>query len=175
MSIISHDLATRVTPGGNVWHRVIVSAAFMTLWDFALDPAMNRAFPFWVYPEGGFFYGMPASNWLGWLGVSAVIAYGYEVIGGGLPRLSRWAPWVYALNCLFPLGLSAIYGLHLAVVVGFVAMLIPLLSVAGHAAIRPDLHPERFGAALPRPGAGARYDSDGGTAEVVPAPPTAVS
>lgn len=127
MSIVSHDLASRVT--SRVWERIAVSAVFMTLWDFALDPAMNRAFPFWVYPEGGFFYGMPASNWLGWLGVSAVIAFGYEVIGGGLPRLSRWAPWVYALNCLFPLGLSLIYGLHLAVVVGLVAMALPLLAV----------------------------------------------
>ncbi len=82
MSLLSLDLASRLS--ARRWERIAMTAVFMLLWDVSLDPAMNHAFPFWNYPEGGFYYGMPASNWLGWLIVSAVIAWGYEVIGGGL-------------------------------------------------------------------------------------------
>ena len=70
---------------------------------------------------------MPASNWAGWLLVSFVIIIGYEFIGGGLRATHRWAPWVYVLNCAFPLALSLLYGLYGAVVAGIVATAIPLL------------------------------------------------
>ena len=127
MSILSFDLARRVVRGRV--GRVAVAALFMVCWDVALDPAMSRAFPFWYYPGGGFFYGMPLSNWLGWLGVSLVIMAGYEFIGGGLPASDRWAPVVYLLNGLFPLLLSLLYGLYGAFVIGGVALAVPLLAI----------------------------------------------
>ncbi|MEM6646697.1 MAG: bisanhydrobacterioruberin hydratase CruF [Bacteroidota bacterium] len=136
MSIICYDLSYRLTD--TPWGRIIVASVFMVLWDFSLDPAMNRAFPFWVYPEGGFLYGMPASNWAGWMAVSVVIMWGYEYIGGGLPKLHRLAPMVFFLNCLFPLGISALYGLHAAVLLGVFATAIPLLAVWGRS---KDKHP----------------------------------
>ena len=75
---------------------------------------------------------MPASNWLGWFGVSLVIVWGYEALGGGLRAHHAWAPRVYLLNCLFPLLLCLLYGLYAAVLIGAVATLLPLLAV--HAA-----------------------------------------
>lgn len=124
LSIASYDLAGRVTRGA--WGRVLVGTLFMVLWDVALDPAMSAAFTFWSYPNGGFFYGMPLSNWGGWLFVSLVIVAGYEFLGGGLPTPSRWAPLFYGLNGLFPLLISAIQGLEGAAVVGAVAIALPI-------------------------------------------------
>ncbi len=128
MSIVSLDLARRVArlAGGGRLARIFLGTAFMVLWDVSLDPAMNFAFPFWQYPGGGFFYGMPLSNWLGWAAVTFVIMAGYEWIGGGLPASSRWAPWVYALNALFPLAISALQGVYGAAVFGLAALAVPL-------------------------------------------------
>ena len=124
MAIISLDLARRLATSR--WGRILLATIFMTLWDVSLDPAMSRAFPFWTYPDGGFFYGMPASNWAGWLLVSVIIMIGYEYLGGGLKETHSWAPWLYVLNCVFPLSISLLYGLYGAVVVGLLAMALPL-------------------------------------------------
>lgn len=139
MSIVSLDLARRVTSSRRA--RVFVATVFMVLWDVSLDPAMNGAGArdgsgapvggvdmFWFYPEGGFYYGMPLSNWIGWFLVSLVIMLAYEA-AGGLPRSSRWAPLVYALNCAFPLALLLLYGLFVPFSIGLVATSIPLLAV----------------------------------------------
>lgn len=127
VSLVSHDLASRLTT--RRWERIGATAVFMLLWDVSLDPAMNDAFPFWNYPGGGFYYGMPASNWAGWIAVTVIIAWGYEVIGGGLRSTSRHAPLLYALNCLFPVLIALLYGLTLGAVVGVMAMAMPLLAV----------------------------------------------
>lgn len=141
MSIVSLDLAARLSHSRIV--RVGVASVFMVLWDVALDPAMSRAFPFWIYPDGGFFFGMPASNWAGWFLVSLVIVAGYEWIGGGLRRPSGWAPIVYALNGIFPALLCFMYGIPLAGVIGLLAVALPLLAVAGRTGGWRSLLPER--------------------------------
>ncbi len=127
MSILSLDLARRLTR--RRWARILTATLLMVLWDVALDPAMSRAFPFWTYPDGGFFFGMPASNWAGWFGVSLVIVAGYEFIGGGLRASSRWAPLVYFLNGAFPLSISLVYGLYTAFLIGAAALALPLLAL----------------------------------------------
>ena len=137
MSILSLDLAQRVT--GSRLGRIALGALFMVIWDVSLDPAMSRAFPFWVYPGGGFFYGMPLSNWLGWFGVSLVILSGYEFIGGGLPASRRWAPVLYGLNALFPLLLSLLYGLYGAFVIGALTLAIPFLAFRLRHPVAPDV------------------------------------
>jgi putative membrane protein len=57
--------------------RVPVAAAALTAWDVYLDPRMARE-AYWVWPSGGRYEGVPASNFAGWLatgvGVFAVAA-----------------------------------------------------------------------------------------------------
>ena len=125
MSMISLDLAYRVTR--DRLKVVLTAALFMTLWDVSLDPAMNYAFPFWTYAADGFFYGMPLSNWIGWFAVSLLIMASYEA-AGGLTHTSPWAPWVYLLNCFFPLMISLLHGAYGAVAIGAVATALPLLA-----------------------------------------------
>lgn len=127
MSVVSLDMARRVVDAR--WGYILVGTLFMVLWDVSLDPAMNKAFPFWTYGVDGFFYGMPFSNWLGWFGVTLIIIIGYEYIGGGLPELHAWAPWVYFLNCFFPLCISLLQGLYGAALFGAIATAIPYLAL----------------------------------------------
>lgn len=131
MSILSLDLARRAA-SGRAW-RILLGTLFMVLWDVALDPAMNVGTAlspvFWYYPGGGFFFGMPLTNWMGWTFVTLIIIAGYEFIGGGLPRSSAWAPLVYFLNGAFPFTVALIMGLEGAFVVGVTAMTIPLVTV----------------------------------------------
>jgi putative membrane protein len=139
MSLVSLDLARRVT--SRRWGYVLLGTTFMVLWDVSLDPAMNRAFPFWNYAADGFFYGMPFSNWVGWFGVSLIILIGYDLFGSDAEIQHDWAPWVYALNCLFPLGISLLQGLPGAALIGALATAIPFLLVwlANPASLRQSI------------------------------------
>lgn len=125
MSIVSLDLARRVTK--KRWAYVLLGTTFMVIWDVALDPAMNRAFPFWEYAADGFFYGMPFSNWCGWFVVTLLIIIGYEWMSGEREIQNDWAPWVYALNCLFPLAISLLRNLYLAAFIGSLTSALPFL------------------------------------------------
>ncbi|WP_103028736.1 bisanhydrobacterioruberin hydratase CruF [Salinibacter altiplanensis] len=125
MSIVSLDLARRVTT-----QRVgalLLGTLFMVLWDVSLDPAMNQAFPFWEYGVDGAFFGMPLSNWAGWAGVTFVILLGYEYIGEGVSIQSEWGPWVYALNCIFPLSICLLRDVYLPALIGGLAAAVPFL------------------------------------------------
>ena len=65
-------------PGGKTgpWCRVrwVLSAAvLLALVDGVLDPGA-AALGFWVWPEGGIYYGVPVTNYLGWLFSSSLAA-----------------------------------------------------------------------------------------------------
>lgn len=125
MSIISLDLARRITD--RRWRSLFLGTLFMVLWDVTLDPAMNRAFPFWNYGVDGFFFGMPLSNWGGWAAVTFVILLGYEYVAGDAPINHQWTPWVYGLNCFFPLAISLLQDVYWASLIGALAATIPFL------------------------------------------------
>ncbi|GAB5534581.1 MAG: carotenoid biosynthesis protein [Rubricoccaceae bacterium] len=133
IAIVSLDLARRT--GVNRLGRVALVAILMVLWDVALDPAMNNAFPFWNYGVEGAFFGMPWVNWAGWLLTSALIALAFEWIGGltaqPSPFVERWGPRVYALNTLFSVGICFVYGLPLAGVIGLVGLAAAFGLIAG--------------------------------------------
>lgn len=130
MSMVSLDLARRVTT--RRWGAVLLGTLFMVLWDVSLDPAMNRAFPFWNYGVEGFFFGMPLSNWGGWAAVTFVILVGYEIFRGDAPINHAWAPWVYALNCLFPLAICLLRDVYWAGLIGGLAAAVPFLLLWRH-------------------------------------------
>lgn len=53
--------------------RVLLSAVLLVLIDAVLDPGAV-ALGFWIWPEGGPYYGVPLSNFAGWLLSGAVSA-----------------------------------------------------------------------------------------------------
>jgi putative membrane protein len=127
VSLVAYDLARRLRVGPVA--TVVWGAVIMTLWDVALDPAMSRAFPFWTYAAEGFFFGMPLSNWGGWLVTSLVIVWGYDR-WGGLRSAPDWAPTLYALNVIFPVLICLLYGFPLAGVIGLAALVFVFVVVS---------------------------------------------
>ncbi len=55
----------------NVLVRIAVGTLLLTLFDLVLDPGAVYI-NFWQYPEGGVFYGVPMSNFAGWLLTGAI-------------------------------------------------------------------------------------------------------
>ncbi len=129
VSIVSLDLGRRLALGR--WGRIASVALFMVLWDVALDPAMNHAFPFWKYDVGGVFFGMPLVNWAGWALTSVLIGAGYEFLLGGLNAtpddfVRTWAPRFYAVNTAFSIGVCFVYRAPLAGLAGLAGLLLAL-------------------------------------------------
>jgi putative membrane protein len=127
------------------WRWAAVAALVLTAWDVSMDPAMVATSHWlWYLPslEGasvvrrvflaGFFYGMPLTNWLGWLLTGFVVARAMLAI---VPP-SRWTERVapsrlplvlYAANGALPLLICAGRGMWWAVTLGAAAMAVPLV------------------------------------------------
>jgi putative membrane protein len=127
------------------WRWAAIAALVLTAWDVSMDPAMVATTHWlWHLPSlenasvvrrvllAGFFYGMPLTNWLGWLLTGFVVA---RVMLAIVPP-SRWAERVspsrlplvlYAANGVLPLLICAGRGMWWAVGLGAGAMAIPLL------------------------------------------------
>ena len=58
---------------GRLAQRVLLSALLLVLIDAVLDPGAT-ALGFWIWPEGGPYYGVPLTNFAGWLLSGAVSA-----------------------------------------------------------------------------------------------------
>jgi putative membrane protein len=61
--------------------RVALASWSLTAWDVFLDPRMARE-GYWVWPDGGRYEGVPASNFLGWLVTSAGVFALWALIDG---------------------------------------------------------------------------------------------
>jgi len=57
---------------GRHWSFIAITALAFTAWDLFLDPQM-AGWGFWVWQPPGGYFGIPLSNYLGWLVVSALL------------------------------------------------------------------------------------------------------
>ncbi len=130
--------------GKSRWWWALIAGLVLTAWDVSMDPAMVASVHWlWHLPPlegmplwkniliGGHFYGMPLTNWLGWLLTGIVVA---RVMLSIVPP-STWAKKVspsnfplglYAVNAVLPLGICVGQGLWGAFVLGAIAMALPL-------------------------------------------------
>ncbi|MDF1505933.1 carotenoid biosynthesis protein [Roseisolibacter sp. H3M3-2] len=125
-----------------VW--AAVASLVLTAWDVSMDPAMV-ATTHWIWhledPAGkpawaaflttDFFYGMPLTNWLGWLLTGFVVAWAMLALVPPTQWARRVAPTrmplvLYAINGVLPVAICIGRGLWIAAVAGTVAMAIPL-------------------------------------------------
>jgi len=67
----------RLGEGRDVILRPLVAAFVMTQWDLVLDPPSATVSRAWVWHDGGAFFGVPASNFLGWLLTSWLFLQGF--------------------------------------------------------------------------------------------------
>ena len=166
LGLICYDLAGRMRLTGV--GRIVAASACMVAWDVALDPAMSKAFPFWLYPgaalaeaaEGALlpalyaplFYGMPLMNWVGWFVTSLVIMSGFWLILRGVPfgaAQQRPAPALFALHCLFPVGVSLFWGYPGASVFGLLALAAVLAALRWREPGQPAGAGEKVSSAQP--------------------------
>jgi putative membrane protein len=172
MLYASLAICGRILPARNdsasKWRWAAIAALVLTAWDVSMDPAMVATTHWlWHLPslEGGsvirrlfltgFFYGMPLTNWLGWLLTGLVVA---RVMLAIVPP-SRWTERVapsrlplvlYAANGVLPLLICAGRGMWWAVLFGAVAMGIPLVL-----AVRRPARASVARREMPRVGRGA--------------------
>lgn len=126
------------------WWWALVGGTVLTAWDVSMDPAMVKTVHWiWSVPDLSarsgfeqvigtpFFFGMPLTNWLGWLLTGILVA---RVMLALVPP-SQWARAVspykfplvlYGVNGLLPIAICFAQGMALAGVLGTVAMLLPL-------------------------------------------------
>jgi uncharacterized membrane protein len=130
---------------GGRWRWALVAGLFLTAWDVPMEVQMTSIQPaHWVWdlhrmpewvPEwlgGPLFYGMPLTNWLGWFVTGVVVS---RLMLAIVPP-TRWRATVaavafplvlYAANGVMPIATTARHGYWWAVVLGVLAMGIPLL------------------------------------------------
>lgn len=65
LPLVIGAVAAAWKPRSRIFH-ILGAALLLTLMDGVLDPGA-AALGFWVWLEGGFYYGVPLSNYLGWL------------------------------------------------------------------------------------------------------------
>ena len=111
-----------------VW--AVAGGAILTAWDVAMDPAMVRT-AHWIWHEPGQFYGMPWTNWIGWLATGTVIAWLMLRFVPPSEFAARVAPTrfplvLYAINGLMPIAICFRHGLVWAGVFGTLAMALPV-------------------------------------------------
>jgi uncharacterized membrane protein len=132
------------------WLWAFAAGLVLTAWDVSMDPAMVRTTHWlWHLPPpaamnpverfvvGDLFYGMPLSNWLGWLLTGTIVARAMLAVVPPAAFARRVAPSnfplvLYAVNGILPVTICLRHGLTWAALLGALAMLTPL-ALAVHA------------------------------------------
>jgi uncharacterized membrane protein len=131
-------------PRARPWTWAIVAGLVLTAWDVSMDPAMVRTGHWlWHLPPtaeqsalqrvfvSDAFYGMPLSNWLGWLLTGTIVARLMIAIVPPAMWVDRVSPRrfplvLYAVNGILPITICARYGMTWAALLGTLAMALPL-------------------------------------------------
>ncbi|HEU5023457.1 MAG TPA: carotenoid biosynthesis protein [Spirillospora sp.] len=95
MGLASYAVAATLVPTGRPGTRIVVGALALTAWDLFLDPQMLRQ-GLWTWARRGAYRGVPASNFAGWLVVSALLMAATEPLLGGR-EASGWLVATYTV------------------------------------------------------------------------------
>jgi hypothetical protein len=82
---------------------VAAGVAWMTMIDLAIEPVATVALDYWRWHAPGHYYGIPWSNYAGWIAVSALLL----ASGVNLRMEGRWPAWIGSSVVVF-FGLLAI-------------------------------------------------------------------
>lgn len=125
------------------WKWAVAAGFLLTFWDVPQDPAMTAVqphhwewdfdkFPAWIpgFIKTGFFYGMPLSNWIGWVLTGILVARLMLAFVSPTQVRDRIAPAklplvLYAVGGVMPLTICAKHGLWWAVIPGALLMYVP--------------------------------------------------
>jgi putative membrane protein len=156
------------------WKWAAVGGLILVAWDVSMDPAMVKT-AHWIWGDGDLFvrlglpapvvafftrdifYGMPASNWLGWYLTGVIISRLVLQIVPPSLYAARLSPTslpivLYAVNGIMPVALCLRDDMIWGAVLGTVAMLIPIvLAIFARKPAAEAAPSERVASAIPRP------------------------
>lgn len=113
-------VAASITGRHNTWLYVIVSALAITAWDLFLDPQMVD-WGFWVWSNPGGYFGIPWSNYAGWLLTGVIVTLLVRPYRFNLPALPLLT--VYGVVWfLQSIGLAVFWGIPGPALFGSLAM-----------------------------------------------------
>lgn len=122
----THALAKRITPSGGIWYVIVGSVASVVM-DLIIDPVAFKANEYWIWYEGGLYYDIPWTNFMGWFVVAFLL---HAVIWGlekkderqaGFERWEKRAYWLYGMMIfMFIVTAMAAGGLWGAILLTFV-------------------------------------------------------
>ncbi len=128
------------------WWWSLVAGIVLTAWDVSMDPAMVKTSHWmWSVPDLSnesafvrfigtpFFFGMPLTNWLGWLLTGILVARAMLALVPPSEWVARVAPSnlplvMYGVNGLLPIAICLRQDMVLAGSLGTVAMAVPLIA-----------------------------------------------
>lgn len=102
--------------------RVLLAAAWMTAIDLVIDPLAANSLGYWRWDAAGAYYGIPATNFIGWFAVSALIF----AVDANLHRRqpNTWAAFTGLSILLFFTIIALATQLFLAAAIGLILILI---------------------------------------------------
>jgi putative membrane protein len=69
----------------------LLAAVIMTTWDLSLDPTWSTVLHTWIWVDGGAFFGVPLTNFLGWLLTTYLIYQSFVwLLRGAKPVPADW-------------------------------------------------------------------------------------
>lgn len=113
-------------------YAVILSAFFLVLYDLVLDPCAVHA-GFWIWSNPGLYYGVPASNFLGWLLIGLLASAILFSLVSSKSRLHRGTIISVFLSISFWTGYSINSGLLIPILLG-----IPFIVFTVNSIIREE-------------------------------------
>jgi putative membrane protein len=153
MTLASFTIARRVLGVRGRLTTVATGVGLLLAWDLALDPAMSRLTPYWVWGATGPYFGMPLQNLVGW-GITGLALHALlrvlrakEWIDWGPPRFVRAMLVVYAANVALPVGMTIAAGIPLAALASLGAIGLTVIAarwrpVRHGRTVRPARRPE---------------------------------
>ncbi len=158
MLVASLAICGRFLPGTDdnrsKWWWSLVGGLVLTAWDVSMDPAMVKTTHWiWNIPDlsnqSAFvqfigkphFFGMPITNWLGWLLTGILVARAMLAIVPPSEWVEKMAPSrlplvLYGVNGLLPITICFAQDMVLAGVLGLIAMITPLAAALRYAPSR---------------------------------------
>jgi len=81
--VIAHILVgqySKKLEGIQIFLTPFIASFVMVMWDVVMDPIMSTLDKNWIWEEGGSYYGVPVTNYLGWFFVVFVFLQAFAII-----------------------------------------------------------------------------------------------
>lgn len=126
MVLATSHAIVHAMPLTNSWVRSIVASLLAVVFDLVLDPVSFKVKEYWVWEEGGYYYGIPFTNFLGWFITAFVLQLVINLFFKKLHTDRQWQQRMVLLYCLMISMFAFIALLHTL----YLAAIIPIIVLA---------------------------------------------